>query len=120
YQFGKPRSSEVAEWLMAAPSASLCAQAGHSLLLWQVRPDWSENKVARMRAAVRAKFEQNPALAAQLLATGEAVLVEESSTDAFWGVGKKGTGKNMLGKLLMEVRAQLRAAQQAPVAGSAG
>jgi predicted NAD-dependent protein-ADP-ribosyltransferase YbiA (DUF1768 family) len=49
------------------------------------------------------------------VATGEAPLVEESPTDSFWGVGTKGTGKNMLGTLLMQVRRQLRAG--APEAG---
>ena len=32
-------------------------------------------------------------------------------TDAYWGVGKKGTGKNHLGKLLTAVRAELLAAR---------
>jgi hypothetical protein len=40
--------------------------------------------------------------------TGDAALIETSSIDAFWGIGKKGIGKNMLGKLLMEVRDELR------------
>ena len=29
------------------------------------------------------------------------------TSDAFWGTGKNGNGKNMLGKLLMEVRQEL-------------
>ncbi|KKK98019.1 hypothetical protein LCGC14_2646970, partial [marine sediment metagenome] len=31
-----------------------------------------------------------------------------SKTDPFWGIGKKGNGKNMLGKLLMKVRKEIR------------
>lgn len=62
------------------------------------------------------KFGQNPALREQLLATGEAELVEASS-DRVWGVGfraKKAAenraawGLNLLGKALMEVRQRLR------------
>lgn len=117
YQAGKPVKPEVAAWLAAAPTASLCAQAAHALLPWQVRPDWNAAKVGRMRDVLRAKFAQHPDLAAKLLATGGAALVEESKSDAFWGTGKKGTGKNMLGVLLMEVRDELRA-QAAPDAKS--
>jgi len=40
--------------------------------------------------------------------TADAALIETSNMDAFWGTGKKGIGKNMLGKLLMEVRDELR------------
>jgi N-glycosidase YbiA len=108
YQFGKPRDRAVAEWMMVAPSASLCAQAAHGLLPRQVRKDWSAVKVPRMRAVLLAKFGQNAELANRLRATGEAHLIEESTTDALWGVGRKGTGKNMLGTLLMETRAALR------------
>jgi ribA/ribD-fused uncharacterized protein len=44
-----------------------------------------------------------------LLATGEAKLVEHTSNDAYWGDGGDGSGKNMLGRVLMEVRERLRA-----------
>ena len=32
------------------------------------------------------------------------ILVENSKIDSYWGIGKKGTGKNKLGKLLMKIR----------------
>jgi len=35
------------------------------------------------------------------------VLIEDSKMDGFWGIGAKGNGKNMLGRLLMEVREQI-------------
>lgn len=63
------------------------------------------------------KFGQNPALREQLLATGEAELVEASPSDRVWGIGvraKKAAesraawGLNLLGKALMEVRQRLR------------
>jgi ribA/ribD-fused uncharacterized protein len=108
YQFGKPNKVNVAEWLMAAPTPSLCAQAAHALFGWQIRSDWAQIKVERMRDVLRAKFTQHEYLRKQLLATGDAELIEESTMDAFWGIGKKGNGQNMLGKLLMEVRAELK------------
>jgi predicted NAD-dependent protein-ADP-ribosyltransferase YbiA (DUF1768 family) len=38
----------------------------------------------------------------------DAVLIE-ASEDAFWGIRKKGNGQNMLGTLLMELTAELKA-----------
>ena len=111
YQYGKPCDPAIAAWLIVAPSPSLCAQAAHVLLRWQVRADWTAIKVERMRAVLRAKFQQHPTLREQLLATGDALLIEASTIDAFWGVGKRGQGKNMLGQFLMAVRAEITAIQ---------
>ena len=61
-----------------------------------------------MLDVVRAKFDQHPDLAQKLLATGDEELVEGNDWgDIYWGV-YKGHGKNMLGKILMRVRAELR------------
>nr|MBO2493442.1 DUF1768 domain-containing protein [Clostridia bacterium] len=73
-----------------------------------IRPDWEEVKVGIMTQVVRAKFTQNPDLAKKLLATGDALLVEENSWgDTFWGTCQ-GRGENMLGRILMLVRYELR------------
>lgn len=73
-----------------------------------LRADWEAVKDDLMRRAVRAKFEQHPDLRAVLLETGDALLVEHTANDAYWGDGGDGTGKNMLGRILMEVREELR------------
>jgi len=108
YQFGKPKDSAVAEWIVSAPKPHLCAAAAHALLAFDISPTWNEVKVKRMKSVLKEKFSQHPVLKEKLLKTGDAILIEESNTDAFWGTGKKGTGKNMLGVLLMEVRGELR------------
>ena len=69
------------------------------------RPDWHEVKLEIMRRAVRAKFMQNADLAEMLRATGTTELVEDSSSEPFWGFGPDGQGSNWLGRVLMEVRA---------------
>ncbi|MFH1748544.1 MAG: NADAR family protein [Planctomycetota bacterium] len=74
-----------------------------------LRPDWDEVKLAVMESAVEAKFRQNEDLARALLATGDALLVEDSRRDNFWGAGRKGAGQNWLGRVLMDVRERLRA-----------
>jgi len=73
-----------------------------------LRPDWEAVKVDVMRGAVWAKFSQHPDLGRTLLATGNATLVEHTPRDAFWGDGGDGRGRNMLGRILVEVRGRLR------------
>ena len=80
-------------------------QAGRDLLL---REDWEEVKVSVMEDILRAKFTQNPDLMEKLSATKQALLVEGNNwKDTFWGFDYLlGYGKNMLGQLLMKIRAE--------------
>jgi len=55
-----------------------------------------------------AKFEQHAGLRELLLSTGEAKLVEHTERDDYWGDGGDGSGRNGLGRLLMEVREGMR------------
>lgn len=73
------------------------------------RPDWDDVKVDIMRDILRAKVAQHEYVRRKLLATGDRELVENSWRDWFWGCGSDGTGQNQLGKLWMEIRAELRA-----------
>lgn len=77
------------------------------------RADWDAVKRDLMRRADRAKYDQNPDLAARLLATGAAGIIEDSGRDAFWGWGADGLGANWAGRILMEVREALRAERDA-------
>jgi ribA/ribD-fused uncharacterized protein len=111
YQAGKARKAEVKKWLMEAPSPSLLAMAAHGLYYWDVAPGWSTNKFDRMRAVLRAKFTQHADLRELLLSTGEVQLIETATVDnevnRLWGE-VNGVGRNMLGVMLMELRAELR------------
>ncbi len=73
-----------------------------------LRKDWESVKDDIMRKAVTEKFAQNPAIAAILLQTDEQQIVERTTTDYFWGCGTDGSGKNMLGLILMDTREALR------------
>jgi ribA/ribD-fused uncharacterized protein len=75
------------------------------------RPDWDAAKVDIMRDILRAKAAQHEYVRRKLLATGDRELIEDSWRDNFWGWGPNRDGQNMLGKLWMEVRAELRAAK---------
>jgi N-glycosidase YbiA len=73
-----------------------------------LRAGWEGMKEDIMREALRAKFVQHPALQALLIATGDSELVEHTAKDRYWGDGGDGRGRNRLGQLLMELRAELR------------
>ena len=73
----------------------------------KLRRDWESVKVSVMHAALLAKFRQHEDLRALLLSTGDAKLVEHTENDDYWGDGGDGHGRNMLGQLLMRVRAAL-------------
>jgi len=73
----------------------------------ELRPDWNDIRIDVMREVLRAKFNQNPELREKLIATGDAELIEGNNwRDFYWGVCN-GKGQNHLGKLLMEVSAEL-------------
>ena len=72
----------------------------------KLRRDWESVKVSVMRKALEAKFTQHDELKALLISTGDAKLVEHTANDSYWGDGG-GKGRNMLGKLLMELRETL-------------
>lgn len=111
YQAGKANKPEVRAWLLAAPTPNLCAMAAHGLLAWDVVPNWATIKLGRMRAVLRAKFEQHPELAVLLAGTGDARLIESGTTNnavnRFWGE-VNGKGQNMLGVMLMEIREDIQ------------
>lgn len=75
------------------------------------RPDWDGVKVGIMGSILRAKAAQHEYVRRKLLATGERELIENSWRDSFWGWGPNRDGKNMLGRLWMEIRGELREQQ---------
>ena len=77
------------------------------------RHDWDFVRVKIMRWCLRVKLAQNlREFGRLLLATGDRPIVEQSRKDDFWGakVADDGTlvGMNVLGRLLMELREQLK------------
>ncbi|MDR0397576.1 MAG: NADAR family protein [Candidatus Nomurabacteria bacterium] len=78
-----------------------------------VRPDWDDAKVDIMRQLLWAKVRDSNStfVLHDLCSTGDAEIVEDSPKDAFWGRGPDGNGQNMLGKLWMEIRAQIQMEQ---------
>lgn len=71
-------------------------------------PNWDKKRLMVMYKALKVKFTQHPGLRKYLLSTGDAILMEVNRYDEFWGVGKNYKGKNMMGKMLMKLREELK------------
>jgi ribA/ribD-fused uncharacterized protein len=118
YQAGKASKPAVRDWILSAPSPSLAAMAAHGLYTWDIVPNWAQIKFDRMRAVLRAKFDQHADLRELLLSTGQARLVESgtvnNAVNRLWGE-VDGKGENMLGVMLMELRAELAKSKASPL-----
>jgi len=111
YQAMKTVDPVEREAVRVLPRPATTKKFGKSITL---RPDWEQIRIEVMRDVVRAKFQQNPALAMQLVETRDDVLVEHNWWhDNFWGVCNCQScqdapkARNELGKILMAVRAEL-------------
>ena len=82
--------------------------------------NWNLIKYDVMREVLMAKINTNPDIKSYLYESGDKQLVEASANDLYWGSGlpfnitvtttpDKYPGKNMLGKLLCDIRSELRA-----------
>lgn len=73
-----------------------------------LREDWKEVKYEIMSDLLEQKFTSSPALRQKLVSTGDCELIEGNSWgDKVWGCvweDDKWVGKNVLGKMLMELR----------------
>lgn len=112
------RDEEALERILAAGSPMACKKIGR-----QVRGFndalWRAHRFELVTQGNVAKFGQDPALRAHLLATGDEILVEASPTDRIWGIGLSREhkdardpagwrGQNLLGFALVRTRAILR------------
>ena len=84
---------------------------------------WREKREKIVHKGVLQKFLQNPELAEKLLETGEQMIAECAVKDKIWGIGlsmgdeerfcvDKWKGQNLLGQILMQVRAEISVQSQ--------
>lgn len=100
-----PGDTHDYDWVASAQSPGEAKRRGRQITC---RRDWEDIKVSVMKQVVKAKFTQNHSLRQQLLSTGTRHLEEGNNHgDTFWGT-VNGEGENMLGKILMEVRKEVR------------
>jgi ribA/ribD-fused uncharacterized protein len=104
---------KVAELTATAAGLRTVAASGNAPRLI-VRPAWETLRLAVMTTLCRAKFASHAACQAWLLNSGERPIVEVNSwRDTFWGQCD-GVGENQLGRILMQVRGELRTQQRTP------
>lgn len=106
FQAAKFEDEFIKEVIRSIPRAIDAAKEGRKRI-YTLRPDWETVKDDVMRKALRAKFRQYHSLKKLLVETGNAMLVEHTANDAYWGDGGNGSGRNMLGILLMQEREKL-------------
>ena len=107
FQAQKFEGTEYEEIIRRLDNPMKAAKMGRNRSL-PLRKNWEEIKDEVMRGAVFEKFVQNVEIKSILLSTGDQEIIENTTSDYYWGCGKKGDGKNMLGKILMEVRERLK------------
>ena len=97
--------------IAAAPTAREAAAIGRGERTG-LDPRWNDQRVNVMRWVLRMKREANAAaIDAALARSGERAIVEVSTRDPWWGARPEGgryRGANVLGRLWMELRQQLR------------
>jgi len=106
FQAQKFQDKTHQEAIRKAKKPSIAARMGRDRKK-RLRRDWESAKVGVMREAILAKFTQHAELRELLISTGDAKIVEHTERDSYWGDGGDGSGKNMLGRLLMELRQRL-------------
>lgn len=98
-----PSDETVQEQVRNCNGPGLAADMGRDRSL-PMRKDWDEVKDDVMRTVIRAKFTQREDLKELLQSTESEHIIEDSPIDFYWGCGSDGTGQNMLGRILMEIR----------------
>jgi len=113
FQAQKFEEPEHQERIRAEKSPMIAAQMGRDRNK-KLRQDWESVKVSIMKKALVLKFTQHDDIRDVLLSTADAKIVEHTKNDDYWGDGGDGSGKNMLGCLLMEIREEFRSIYVAP------
>jgi len=111
-------NTQLLNKLLTAKTPKEAKECGRAVRGYNERT-WNSLREEAMYFNLIRKFGQNPGLKAQLLATGNDILVEASPYDKIWGAGLRETdprindpsqwGKNLLGMCLDRVRTELKA-----------
>ena len=107
FQAMKFEGKNYIEKIRKTKRPNIAAQMGRDRSV-KIKRGWDSMRVNVMTNAIRAKFTQHQELHDLLLSTGDRRIIEHTSNDAYWGDGGDGSGKNMLGVVLMKIRDELR------------
>ncbi len=110
FQSKKFEGTEIESKIRKCHSPNEAALLGRSRK-FPLRRDWESVKDNVMRKAVLAKFSQHQDLRDILVDTGDEKLIEHTENDKYWADGGNGSGKNMLGIILMEIREAIKSTE---------
>lgn len=110
---------EIADRIMETTDPAECKKLGRSHIDNWNGELWDKISYAIVKRGIKAKFFQNKDLLEKLLNTGDILLAECAPNDTKWGIGiavddprrfdiKMWTGQNLLGRILMDIREELR------------
>lgn len=105
YQAMKATNDEDFEKVRTAKTPKEAKDIANKIAL---RPDWEEVKYDIIKEALRLKIQSYDFMRHMLIESGDKELVEDSPYDYIWGLGKDGTGQNLLGKAWMEIRTEVQ------------
>ena len=107
YQAQKFAETKHEESIRRSATPILAKQLARDFSKYLAIVDWPNVKQEVMLAGLRAKFSQHPDLVELLISSGDRKLTEHTAKDKYWGDTGDGSGKNILGKLLMQVRSEI-------------
>ena len=112
FQAAKFAGLPQAETIRAMRGAKDAARKARELRKF-VRGDWDAVKEIELRRILLAKFTAHADARDLLIATGDEPIEFASPMDAYWGVGRDGTGENRFGAILGLVRLIVRKHREA-------
>ena len=104
------RDRDNASRILDSKHAGIANKIGRDIWL---HLDWDHDREGIMFDILREKARQSKEFCDQLVQSGERDIVADVF-DKFWGAGKDGKGRNILGKMLMEIRREIRKAEVKP------
>ena len=113
FQAMKATTERDLEYIRSAPMPAQAKWRGHRITICK---DWSKKRDSAMMLVVFSKFALDIDIARELIATGDAELIEGNyHGDDYWGKIRDGyggwVGQNKLGEILMSVRELLLGAE---------
>lgn len=105
YQAQKSLDPKVQQAIRNQPTPNTAKRFARLVAL---RADWDDVKIPLMLALLREKFASEPERTILLSTVNEHLVEGNWWGDTFWGQSPLGRGENHLGKLLMQVRDELR------------
>lgn len=110
---------DIADHILKTTDPAECKKLGRTHIDNWDSELWDKISYAVVKRGIKAKFFQNKELLQRLLDTGDRLLAECAPNDNKWGIGIavdderrfdvcSWTGQNLLGRILMDVREELR------------